>query len=193
MLPLDRTEPQRPSFQLGTRLEGEPLPLSDLRDRADGMRVHVRGRVQAAAVLEGVLSGTRGVFRCLIFERRGRWVHQAAVDFDLIDEQGERIHVETAGGRLLAPTWEAMPYPPAVWTGSRISPSLADVVRTLQLDRCAEVPAAEFVLREGALVDVVGAKSRVVDPSGDPSVYREPPMRAAIRSSSSCPLVVATR
>jgi hypothetical protein len=193
VLPLDRTEPQRLSFQLGKRIADEPLPLSELRDRADGTRVHVRGRVQAAAVLEGVLSGTRGVFRRLIFERRGRWVHQAAVDFDLVDEQGECIHVETAGGGLLAPTWEAMPYPPAVWTGSRISPSLADVVRKLQFDRCAEVPAVEFVLRDGDLVDVVGAKSRVVDPSGDPFRYREPPMRAAIRSTSSCPLIVATR
>jgi hypothetical protein len=191
VLSLDCTEPQRLSFQLGARIADEPLPLNELRDRVDGTRVHVRGRVQADAVLHGVLSGTRGVFRRLIFERRGRWVHQAAVDFDLVDEQGERIHVETAGGRLLAPTWEAMPYPPSVWTGPRISPSLADAVRKLQLDRCAAVPAVEFVLRDGDLVDVVGAKSRVVDPTGDPFLYREPPMRAAVRSASSCPLIVA--
>jgi hypothetical protein len=193
VLSLDRTEPQRLGFQLGARIADEPLPLGELRDRADGARVHVRGWVQSAAVLEGVLSGTRGVFRRLIFERRGQWVHQAAVDFDIVDEKGERIHVETAGGRLLAPTWEAMPYPPAIWTGPRISPSLAEAVRKLEVDRCAAVPAVEFVLRDGDLVDVVGAKSRVVDPSGDPSLYREPPMRAAVRSASSCPLVVATR
>ena len=192
VLSLDRTEPLPLLFQFGTRIADAPLPLGELRDQAEGTRVHVRGRVKAVEVLEGVLSGTRGVFRRLIFERRGRWVHEAAVDFELVDERGEHIHVEAAGGRLLAPTWESMPYPKAIWTGPRISPSLADAVRKLALDRRAEVPAVEFVLRDGDLVDVVGVKSRVVDPTGDPSLYREPPTRAAVRSAQSRPLVVAT-
>lgn len=193
MLTLDRTEPLPLMFQRGTRIADEPLPLGELRDQADGTRVLVRGRVQAVEVLEGVLAGTRGVFRRLIFERRRRWVHQAAVDFELVDAQGERIHVEVAGGQLLAPTWEAMPYPPTVWTGPRISPSLAEAVRKLELDRRAEVPAVEFVLRDGDLVDVVGAKSRTVDPTGDPSLYRAPPTRAAVRSAPGHPLLVAPR
>jgi hypothetical protein len=164
------------------------VDLAALSQRDEGELVHVRGRVQAERVLAGVLHDTPGVFRRTVFVLgRKKWVHEAAVDFALIDEKGERVFVHAAGARLLVPTRELMDYPAARFERLRSS-RLPDGV---WLGR-GSVPAAEYVLPDGAEVEIVAHKTVTPDATGaiDTGDYRLPPQRATLRSGTELPVII---
>jgi hypothetical protein len=164
------------------------IDLSVLSERDEGEFVHVRGRVQAERVLAGVLHGVPGVFRRLVFLLdRKKWVHEAALDFALIDDKEERVLVHAAGARLLVPTRELIDYP-----ASRV-----ERVPSLRVPGGAWsgpdiIPASEYVLPDGAEVEVVGHKTLTPDPTGaiHTGDYRLPPQRATLRSGKVLPLII---
>jgi hypothetical protein len=58
------------------------IPLAELGSRDEGELVVVRGTIEATEQLRGVLLEADGVYRRMTF---GSWVHEAAVDFTLIE------------------------------------------------------------------------------------------------------------
>jgi hypothetical protein len=155
--------------------------------------VHVTGRVLAGTPLASVLHGVPGVYRRLTF-RHGwrRYLHEAAVDFDLVGDDGERIRVHVAGARLLAPAARDLAeYPVAALAVRPLPPSLEPLWGPGASRLAAKghpLPAAEVVLCAGAEVEIIGHKTRTVDPTAQ-SPNREPPMRSALRSGQ-IPLII---
>lgn len=186
------------------RLDRLARGLDDLRRLSreeDGAAVHVRGRVRAQATLPGLVDPTQqAVFRRFLFRpsEQVRVVHEAAVDFALVDESGERITVLVEGARLLAPdpslvqlpiemleVLAALPLP----KGAR---SMVDAMRKRR-DKGKKVQAlrgGEILLRDGDEVLVVGCKTRVVDQTVA-VLERETPMRATLRSGREMPLLIS--
>lgn len=170
--------------QLRRMARGE-LELAALEARAEGELVVVRGTIDVEAPLRGALIDAPGVYRRMIFNARGTWVHEAAVDFALIDEHGHRILIEAAGARWLVPRREAVTYPARRFADDAVPPR----VRQLVGDR-ATVEAHERVLAPGAAVQIVGYKTASADRSGAFTDYRLPPQRATLRSGPDLPLVI---
>src|SRR5260370_21420417 len=86
------------------RLAHGSVDLSRLRAEADGELVHVRGRVRAREHLLGLLEPEPAVYRRVVISMgRARLVHEAAVDFFLVDESGQPALCEVANSRLVAP------------------------------------------------------------------------------------------
>lgn len=170
------------------RLAHGEVALARLREAAEGTLVHVRGRVRAEATLGGLLHGVPGVYRRIVFRAgRARWIHEAAVAFDVVDAHGAWIHVQPRGARLLAPVAELVEYPRNGFAGERITPSLAAVIARHTGDT---IPASELVVRDGDEVELVGHKSQVAEVTGHGGSFREPPQRALLRSGDVLPLLV---
>ena len=189
--------------RLGRLARGQ-VRLDELAREPDGELVHVRGRVRAYSALPGFLHGIPAVYRRMIFVLGGsKVVHEAAVDFGLVDEACEFITVSVASSRLLlagggAETDRAdypdlekfleLPLPPALVR-------IRDRSRQ-QLERGAPAPpvsASEFLVRDGDEVEIVGYKTRVVDPTVAMRLERDIPMRAALRSGRELPLLITPR
>src|SRR5690606_26879201 len=117
--------------QLVRMTRGE-LALADVDARPEGELVVVRGTIaslsndgraalpegvrssiEAETTLRGLLVDAPGVYRRLIISAHGTWVHEAAVDFTLVDERGDRIVIQAAGARWLVPPRERITYPAA--------------------------------------------------------------------------------
>lgn len=171
--------------QLGRMAAGE-LPLADLDKREEGELLVVRGTIESEATLRGVLVDAEGVYRRMLFKARGSWVHEAAVDFTLVDEQNTRIRIESAGAHWLTPDRELVTYPGHRFTGDNLPPQ----VRHLTAGR-DEVEAIERVLPVGTQVQVVGYKTTTADVTGTQrGDYRTAPQRATLRSGPDMPLVI---
>jgi len=170
--------------QIRRMARGE-LDLAELRNREEGELVVVRGTIESDAPLRGVLVDTDGVFRRLEFRGKGDWVHEAAVDFFLVDESGERIFVQAAGARWLAPTRERVVYPQERLSSERVPAA----VRELAAGR-ESFEAIEQVLAVGSRIQIVGYKTTKPDVGGDVRDYRSPPERATLRSGAQLPLVI---
>ena len=176
------------------RLAGGSVDLSALKNEADGELVHLRGRVRARQTLPALLDAAPAVYRRVIFhlDRYRPAVHEAAVDFELVDATGESITIEVEGARLLAQPGKlsehleedflALPLPAALDRA---------VARRARSKRFQAVKAAEVLLCDGDEVEVVGYKSRRVDPSVASRLERDTPMRATLRSGKNLPLVIA--
>jgi hypothetical protein len=171
------------------------LDLVRLGAEREGRLIHVVGRVATAgAGLAGLLHGVPGVCRRMTFRLGGqRYLHEAAVDFDLVDAGGERISVLVDGARLcVPPPGELVDYPPEFLDGQVLPTSLEALLRP-QLTRLRArgrgLPAAESVLRVGAAVEIVGCKTERVDPTVGSAIGRKPPMRPALRSGR-IPLII---
>jgi len=180
--------------QLAKMTRGE-LPLAELDQREEGELVVVRGTVEAHEddTLRGVLVDAAGVYRRLIFRARGTWVHEAAVDFTLVDEQGARIRIEAAGARWMTPQRELVEYPGVRFTGEAVSSK----VRQLAVGK-ETIEAIERVITVGAHVQIVGYKTTTADATGKlarlPATgreYREAPQRATLRSGTELPLLIS--
>jgi hypothetical protein len=189
------------------RLARGEVSLARVHEQAEGEVVYVRGRVRAApelhGELQGLLHGVPGVYRRLVFRAGGtRWIHEAAVAFDVVDAHGEWIRVEPRGARLLAPVAELMDYPASAFTGARVTPSLAAVMAGRAtghtaghtaghtVDLAQAIPASELVVRDGDEVELVGHKSQTADVTGHGGSFREPPQRAVLRSGDVLPLLI---
>jgi hypothetical protein len=170
------------------RLAHGEVALARVGDEAEGALVHVRGRVRATDTLASVLHGVPGVYRRLVLRANGaRWIHEAAVAFDVVDAQGVWIRVEPRGARLLAPVAELIEYPAHALAGERVTPSLLAVIAA---HTGITIPASELVLRDGDEVELVGHKSQMAEVSGQGGSFREPPQRALLRSGNVLPLLV---
>lgn len=172
--------------QLSRMAAGE-LPLAELDARPEGELVLVRGTIEVEpdAALRGVLIDATGVYRRMIFEAHGTWVHEAAVDFTLVDEHGARIRIEAAGARWLTPRRELVTYPADRFTRDDASPKLRQLVAGHKA-----VEAIERVLPVGTQVQIVGYKTTTADAGGTARDYREAPQRATLQSGPELPLVI---
>jgi hypothetical protein len=161
------------------------LALAELDARDEGELVVVRGTIEADATLRGFLLETEGVYRRMTFRARGNWVHEAAVDFTLVDDAGTRILVQGAGARWLTPGRELVTYP-----GSRfVREDAPQQIRHVAAGR-PTVEAIERVLPVGTKVQIVGYKTVTADATGTQRDYRNPPERATLRSGPELPLVI---
>ena len=163
------------------------LALAELDARAEGELVVVRGRIEAAAPLTGLLVDAAGVYRRMVWEPGGRWVSEAAVDFALVDERGHRVLVQAGGARWLVARREPWAYPATRLDRDGVAPAIRQLART---SGQAAIQAAERVLPVGAEVQVVGYKTASADVGGSVVDYRLPPQRATLRSGKDLPLVI---
>jgi hypothetical protein len=169
--------------QIAKMTRGE-LALAELDQREEGELVVVRGTVEADEVVDGVLVDAEGVYRRMIFRARGTWVHEAAVDFTLVDERGARIRIEAGGARWMTPHKELVEYP-----GARFAEASSKVQQLVAGKDTIE--AIERVLPVGAQVQIVGYKTTTADATGVAREYREAPQRATLRSGTELPLVIS--
>jgi hypothetical protein len=177
------------------------VDLSRLPAESDGELVHVSGKVRA-------LGGTREVYRRAVFSFDGqtRIVHETAQDFWLVGD-GEPVLVEVAEARLLA-DGEAKsiePDDPRVQELEQLTQQIES--RPTGLDRTLEhrqkrrakgkrlgkVRLAEIAIADGDTIEVVGYKSRTIDPTVATRLERETPFRATLRGGRNLPLLIAPR
>ena len=196
---------------LRRRLASLARGATDLRGlgrEADGELIHVRGRVRAKsqgqgqgpATLEGLVSGAPSVYRRLVFVLGGvRLVHEAAVDFAIVDGTGELVTVLAADARLLAvdPKRHALA-PEVIDRLAELSlpdRSRAELAKWMDRrsrgKRTVTIEGAETLLCEGAAIELVGYKARMVDPSVAERLERDMPMRAILKSGSDLPLLIS--
>jgi hypothetical protein len=133
-----------------------------------------------------VITDAQGVYRRMIFDPKGaKWVYEAAVDFALVDDAGNRILIEAAGARWMTPMRELVVYPRSRFD----QPETPAPVRAL-LRAKPQIEAIEDVLAVGTRVQVVGYKTASADVTGRVVDYRLPPQRATLRSGPALPLVI---
>jgi len=186
-----------------SKLAHGQVELARLKQEADGELVHVRGRVHARALVNGLVDdGARGVFRRVHASfGQVRVVHEAAIDFALVDEHGESIIVEVEGARLIAPEPKlarvdglaqavdrllALPLPKEIdrWRAKRNK-------RLAKRKKPERIAASEYLLRDGDEVEVVGYKNRRVDVSVGERLERDTPLRATLRAGRELPLILS--
>jgi hypothetical protein len=171
--------------QLAKMTRGE-LALRELDASEEDTLVVVRGTIEAEDTLHGLLINTDGVYRRMIFKARGTWVHEAAVDFTLVDEKGDRIRVQAGGARWMTPRRELVTYPGARFSAQQVSAKVQQLAANKDT-----VDAIERVLPVGTQVQVVGYKTTTPDAGGVIRDYRSPPERATLRSGPDLPLVIS--
>ena len=171
--------------QVAKMTRGE-LALAELDAREEGELVVVRGTIEAEETLRGLLIDAAGVYRRLVFAARGTWVHEAAVDFTLVDEHGARIRVEAAGARWMTPRRELVTYPGARFRGEDMPAKVRQ-----RAEGKDTVEAIERVLTVGTQVQLVGYKTTSADATGTARDYRSPPQRATLQSGADLPLVIS--
>jgi hypothetical protein len=177
------------------RLARGQLDMVRLGAEPEGELVHLVGRISLTRPpLRGFVFGVEGVYRRMTIRLwRRTYLHESAVDFDLVDAAGERIAVLVQGARLLVPPPRALyDCPRPMFAGQPPPPSLAALMGARPGPQVAEgraIPAAEFVLRPGTEVEIVGYKTGKVDPSAGVGMGRSPPMRPALRSGR-LPLII---
>jgi hypothetical protein len=197
-----RRQHQRVGRILGRLSAFRPVRASELAAVPEGAPVRVRGRVRAGTTLPGVLDP----------DRRGAWralfIHEAVLrqrllfvehgwDFDLRDDSGVPVRVQVAHARLLLGLIEHMP-----WTldFARVQPAqlgrlvraVPDAVRGRRAFDPAHLRSWEFVLADGAEVDVFGFAARVIGP-GASALPREAPRQPALAGRAEHALVIVPR
>jgi len=161
----------------------------------------VRGRIQATENIRSLLSPREAVFRRVLIEcRTMRVVHEAAVDFRLASGTGEPALVDVEGARLVAPdpshakdwfvtsceTVLALPLPDRArdyFLRWRASHRRGRVVPPIRM--------AERLLVDGEDIEIVGYKSRSMDPTLAARLPRDAPLRATLRAGRKLPLLIA--
>ena len=130
------------------------------------------------------------VFRRVVFIIGDtRIVHEAAVDFTLVDGSGESIIVMIKDARLIT----------AEPNFRKLTGEDADRVRALPYEAVANIRkghsrwirASEVLICDGQEVEIVGYKTRTVDPGMSNRLARETPMRATLRGGKALPLLIA--
>ena len=182
-----------------SKLAQGDVDIGRLKNEPDGELVHVKGRVRSIQKVPGKLGG-QGVYRRLQLQvGMAQVVHEAAVDFHLDDGTGETILVQVAGARLITREPEMKP----------LSGDVLALLSTLTLPERARraaaewefrfrtgksmgaINAAEILLQDGQMVEIVGYKNRAVDPTLVERLERETPMRATVRSGKELPLLIS--
>src|SRR5205807_6143339 len=118
------------------------------------------------------------------------WVHEAGEDFFVEDASGERVLAEVDGAHLITAEPSLKRFKGAA--SQPIAEAVRAVVAVPARDPAkAWADAGEIVLRDGDEVELVGYKSRTVDPSVPSVGFRDTPMRATLRSGRELPLLIA--
>jgi hypothetical protein len=186
------------------RLARGAVDLSRLSGEADGELLHVRGRVLADRTVPALLSPGEGVYRRIELSiDEVAMVHEEAVDFWLVDESGERVRVEVAGARLLVPRPPRSNYDGDSSTAHRLMEVVLSsptwharnrfdrrMRRLEQGKRVTPIVAGEVMLRDGDEIELVGWKSRMVDPTVSHRLGRETPLRTTMRGGHRLPLLL---
>lgn len=197
------------------QLAAGEIELASLDETREGELIVVEGVIEAENTLRGVITDAQGVYRRMIFDpKHSKYVHEAAVDFALIDREGNRILVEAAGARWMTPMRELVRYPRArfdqpdtpaavkalLHAAPHVDPTpqsldvsavtLGNPRRGTRPDTAGTVDAIEDVLAPGTRVQVVGYKTASADITGHVVDYRLPPQRATLRSGPTLPLVI---
>jgi hypothetical protein len=179
------------------------VAVARLKQEPDGELVHVRGRVRARQTLTGLLDGQgQAVYRRVqLFLGQHRFIYEDAVDFALVDDAGEHIIVQVADARLLAsdPKPKKMRAEGAPAEGLLALPLPEDGKKWLEWlakrkrkgKKPPQISATEVLLRDGAEVEMVGYKNRVVDVTVDNRLERDTPLRATLRSGRELPLIIS--
>ena len=173
------------------RLAHGQADLSRLKQEADGELVRVQGHVRASRALPGIL-GDAGVYRRLHFNVANTWmVHEAGVDFSIVDDSGELALVHASGARLIASEPKMRTVDRATESAVKSLPLPANVIGRLRRRTGwgTKMRAGETLLRDGDRVTIVGYKSRVVDATVE-RMERETPMRAVLRRGKELPLLL---
>ncbi len=194
------------------KLASGAVETSRLPQQADGDLMHVVGRVRLMSAhngrnhLEGLIDASPAVWRRVVFGFSGRTervVYEAGVDFQLVGDGGEPIVIETGESRLLAPDRKGKSLPDVHPAVARLEslplPKFMEQTlaqRQKRRGKGKKVPALvvqERLLREGDLVEVLGYKSRVIDPTMADRMERDTPFRATLRGGPGLPLLIAPR
>ncbi|HWN67363.1 MAG TPA: hypothetical protein VNM90_06960 [Haliangium sp.] len=198
-----RRQHQRMARILGRLSRFRPVRASELAAVPEGAPVRVRGRVRAA---NGTLAGV------LDPERRGAWralfIHEAVLrqrllfvehgwDFDLRDDSGVPVRVQVTRARLLLALIEQMPWtlefaPVQPAQLGRLVDAVPDAVRGRRAFDPAHLRSWEYVLADGAEVDVFGFATRVIGP-GASALPREAPQQPALTGRDEHVLVIVPR
>jgi len=181
--------------RLGRLARGD-VDLARLAAESEGLLVHMSGRVSASETLPSFLHDRPAVYRRMTFRLGHRhFIHEAAVDFDIVDAAGSRLRVHVDDARLFAPpAKELADYPATLFTDRRLPPSLLPVFSTAAAQGARDagvVPSAELVLRADAPVDIIGYKTEAIDPVAGTRIGRGPPLRVALRSGR-IPLIISS-
>ncbi len=170
------------------QLAAGEIQLASVDEQREGELVVVEGTIEASNILRGVITDAQGVYRRMVFApTRAKYVYESAVDFALVDRDGNRILIEAAGARWMTPARELVSYPSVRFH----QPDTPASVRAL-LRETPQVDAIEDVLAVGTRVQIVGYKTASADVTGRTIDYRLPPQRAALRSGPELPLVITT-
>lgn len=162
------------------------IQLAALEERKEGELVVLEGIIEAEQTIGGVITDAQGVYRRMIFDPKGaKYVYEAAVDFALVDDQGNRILIEASGARWMTPLRELVAYPRARFDQPETPAPVKGLLRAKPL-----IEAIEDVLVPGIRVQVVGYKTASADVTGRVVDYRLPPQRATLRSGPALPLVI---
>lgn len=194
----DRASKRLVASRLGKLARGE-VDLARLSNQEDGELVHVRGRVRATNRVSSVVSAEEGVYRRtrVVFDDV-QVIDEEAVDFQLVDEEGNAIGIEVENARLLVQDEKPEPASDI----ERFFPMAQDPASLHAVNRYRArkemgqrfhlaVAAAEVMLSPGDLVEAVGYKSRRVDPTLVDRLARETPMRATLRGGKDLPLILS--
>ena len=185
------------------RRRATPIELAQLATVPDGELVRVRGRVRVRVPLRAFLNGRPGVYRRMrfAFDRTARTavIHEAAVDFALGDAAGTQIWIETGDARLIArppkmakyddefqERFLSLPLPDRLQSRARRGLALVAEGRSHHL---LPIHAGEVLIGDGDEIEVIGYKSRVIDPTVADRLARDTPMRITLRGGK-MPLVL---
>jgi hypothetical protein len=197
-----RRQHRRVARILGRMSAFRPMRASELAGVPEGAPVRLRGRARALTTTPGVLDP----------DRRGAWralfIHEAVLrqrllfvehgwDFDLRDDSGVPVRVQVAHARLLLALVDQMP-----WTleFARVQPAqlgrlvgaVPEAVRGQRAFDPAHLRSWEFMLADGAEVEVFGFAARVIGP-GAGALPREAPLQHAVTGKSEHALVIVPR
>ena len=175
------------------------VELGKLAQEPDGELVHVRGVVRAREQIAAVLSPRQAVLHRVVFSVGGeRWVHESGHDFLLRVADGEDVLIEVSEARIVAPEPKRKKVEGelarAVFELSlepqyrNIAPD--DIMHVSRTDKGA-VLAGEVVICEGDEVEIVGYKSRSIDPTVAIRMERDTPERVTLRAGKALPLLIA--
>ncbi len=185
--------------RLGKLARGQ-VDLARLSNQEDGELLHVRGTVRAERTLPGLCSPDPGVYRrTRVAFGEVQVIDEEAVDFQLVDAEGNAIAIETGNARLLVhdPKLSGWAEPEQLFPLAG-PPAAARVVaryqQALARGRRRGLPpiqAGEVMLRPGDVIEAVGYKSRKVDPTVVDRLARETPMRATLRGGKDLPVILS--
>jgi hypothetical protein len=149
-----------------------------LDEHSDGTLVSLVGWARARQRLAQPVCGERCIGIALGCQMNYPGVLESVHDFDLIDEQGRKIPILVAGGRLFGE--------PNVRVFS--DPEGRMLVASLDLPAGAVPTADALALRDGDPLMIVGFKTSIADDQH--SGMREAPVQVVIASAETLPLLI---